>query len=166
MAPKKIAPTHAAIRRYHDEIKAFSRGKVTHELAIREAFKHLLEGTLPKGWQLLVETGIKTHEGRVVPDGTIRDANTLTHGHWEAKDAADTLDAEIKKKRAKGYPLTSIIFEDRREAEPISCGQDGRQVNSTCRRLPAMSVCSRETAVDMSSFAHDGPRADRETAHD
>ncbi|MFZ1011042.1 MAG: hypothetical protein WAN65_29660 [Candidatus Sulfotelmatobacter sp.] len=34
----------------------------------------------------------------------------------EAKDTDDNLDEEIKKKKAKGYPLTNIIFEDTRTA--------------------------------------------------
>lgn len=33
-------------------------------------------------------------------------------GYWEAKDTADDLDTEIKKKFLKGYPQDSIIFEN------------------------------------------------------
>lgn len=37
-------------------------------------------------------------------------------GYWEAKDTADDLDAEILKKRKKGYPLANTIFEDTSQA--------------------------------------------------
>jgi hypothetical protein len=37
----------------------------------------------------------------------------LHRGYWEAKDSDGKLDSEIKKKIAKGYPLTNTIFEDR-----------------------------------------------------
>ncbi len=50
------------------------------------------------------------------PDGTIRDANSLPRGYWEAKDTSDDLDAEIVKKAAKGYSLVNTIFEDTRTA--------------------------------------------------
>ncbi len=50
------------------------------------------------------------------PDGTLRDANSLPRGYWEAKDTSDDLDAEIVKKAAKGYSLANTIFEDTRTA--------------------------------------------------
>ncbi len=50
------------------------------------------------------------------PDGTLRDANSLPRGYWEAKDTADDLDAEIVKKAARGYSLANTIFEDTRTA--------------------------------------------------
>ena len=45
-------------------------------------------------------------------DGTFQDGNFLRRGYWEAKDTSDDLDAEILKKRQKGYPLINTIFED------------------------------------------------------
>ncbi len=53
---------------------------------------------------------------RLVPDGTIRDGNGLPRAYWEAKDTDDDLGQEIEKKRAKGYPLNNIIFEDTQTA--------------------------------------------------
>ncbi len=35
---------------------------------------------------------------QVRPDGTLRDDFNLHRGYWEAKDTADKLDAEIRKK--------------------------------------------------------------------
>jgi hypothetical protein len=52
----------------------------------------------------------------VIPDATLCDEYNLHRGYWEAKDTDDKLDAEIKKKIAKGYPLTNTIFEDTRQA--------------------------------------------------
>jgi hypothetical protein len=40
----------------------------------------------------------------------------LHRGYREAKDTDDKLEGEIKKKIAKGYPLTNTIFEDTRQA--------------------------------------------------
>ena len=51
-----------------------------------------------------------------MPDGTIRDGNGLPRGYWEAKDTDDDLErGNQEEKKAKGYPLTNIIFEDTRE---------------------------------------------------
>jgi hypothetical protein len=61
-----------------------------------------------------IHAGVSAHTIR--PDGTIRDANSLPRGYWEAKDTADDLDAEIVKKDAKGYSLVNTIFEDTRTA--------------------------------------------------
>ncbi len=38
---------------------------------------------------------------RNVPDGTVRDENSLPRGYWEAKDSGDDLRAEIAKKIAR-----------------------------------------------------------------
>ncbi len=46
------------------------------------------------------------------PDATLRDRNNFPRGYWEAKDSADDLEAEIRKKSELKYPLTNIIFED------------------------------------------------------
>jgi hypothetical protein len=83
----------------------------THELAVREPFKALLE-TLGRshGWTLVVEQKIEGLKRTIRPDGTLRDATTLPRGYWEAKDTRDDLDKEIEKKLAKGYPASNIIY--------------------------------------------------------
>jgi len=53
---------------------------------------------------------------RIRPDGTFRDDFYIERGYWEAKDTHDDLETEIKKKTARGYPLTNPIFEDTRTA--------------------------------------------------
>jgi predicted helicase len=86
-------------------------------MAVRESFKTLLErmGSVNK-WTLVVEQKIEGLARVVRPDGTMRDANTLPRGYWEAKDSADNLDAEIVRKFERGYPRSNIIFEDTRRA--------------------------------------------------
>jgi len=49
----------------------------------------------------------------------------LRYGVWEAKDSADTLDKEIQKKFASGYPNDNILFQSPDQAVLI---QDGREV--------------------------------------
>jgi predicted helicase len=108
-----------------DRLRAVSGS--TTEAIISEAFKDLLK-RWAKGQGLAflaqspVETGMKA---RVVPDGTILHEIRVPLGYWEAKDTADDLDAEIEKKRRKGYPTDNIVFEDSRTAVLI---QDGREV--------------------------------------
>jgi hypothetical protein len=67
-----------------------------------------------RGWMLIPLLAVVGK--RIVPDGTIRDGNGLPRAYWEAKDTSDDLDVEIQKKKAKGYPLQNIIFEDTLEA--------------------------------------------------
>jgi hypothetical protein len=44
------------------------------------------------------------------------DSLKLRRGYWEAKDSGDSLEKEIIKKKAAGYPLSNVIFEDTRQA--------------------------------------------------
>ena len=80
-------------------------------------------------------------KARVIPDGTILHEIRVPFGYWEAKDTDDDLDAEIEKKRRKGYPHDNIIFEDSRTAvliqdggEVMRCG-DGRHGDAAERLL-------------------------------
>lgn len=116
-APNPIKPTHKAIKTYYEALQAYARQEVDHESAVRSAFQNLLEETGRHfGWTLIPELS-GTAEGHTIrPDGTFRDDYYMTRGHWEAKDSGDHLETEIKRKIAKGYPLSNIIFEDTREA--------------------------------------------------
>jgi E1-E2 ATPase len=97
---------------YYRDLDAFAEQNITHETAVRSAFQNLLADTARTyDWMLIPELG-KAGTRRVIPDGTLRDINSLPRGYWEAKDTKDKLDAEIGKKNALGYPLTNIIFED------------------------------------------------------
>ena len=125
-----LKPTHRAIRKYYDALATYSDQHVDHETAVRSAFQTLLADTAKTaGWTLIPELSARarapepspgSHAGvsarTIRPDGTLRDANSLPRGYWEAKDTADDLDAEIVKKAARGYSLANTIFEDTRTA--------------------------------------------------
>jgi predicted helicase len=110
-----ITAQHKAIERYYAELASIHGHGATHEQATRAAFEHLLSALAkPQAdWQLILEQRLPN--GRI-PDGTFRDPFNIRCGYWEAKDTADDLDAEIKKKIAAGYPTANTIFEDTRRA--------------------------------------------------
>ena len=84
-------------------------------MSLRPPFQSLLAETAKlRGWTLIAELSGKTATGRVQPDATLRDSNSLPRGYWEAKDTKDDLDTEIKRKTARGYKLSNAIFEDTR----------------------------------------------------
>ena len=118
------------LRDYYAALDAYAEQGVTHEGAVRSAFQHLLAETGRRaGWTLIPELPL----GSIRPDGTFRDEYFLNRGYWEAKDTRDRLEAEIEKKRAKGYPLTNTIFEDTRRAYLYQNGQVAMQVDLTER---------------------------------
>ena len=113
VGPSLIRPTHRAIRRYYENVAALRDQHVFNEMNVRSAFESLLADTARlKGWTLIPELSGKSGGSQVRPDGTVRDANSLPRGYWEAKDTKDDLETEIEKKIARGYPLSNIIFED------------------------------------------------------
>ncbi|WP_271604976.1 Eco57I restriction-modification methylase domain-containing protein [Bradyrhizobium sp. CCBAU 11434] len=84
------------------------------EGVISEAFKDLLKRwSKQKGLVFINQYEfISSQKNRIRPDGTILHDLRVPFGYWEAKDTADDLDEEIKKKLAKGYPQDNIIFEN------------------------------------------------------
>ena len=84
------------------------------ESVVREAFKDLLKNE-GRGHDLVFipEHQIVTAAGsKIYVDGALVYDVRLPFGYWEAKDEADDLEKEVKKKFAKGYPQDNIIFED------------------------------------------------------
>ena len=117
MSHAPIKPTHKAIQEYYHALEKYSVQDVSHESALRSAFQNLLSVTgHEQKWTLIPELSLKLGGKSVRPDGTFRDEWQAPRGFWEAKDTADDLDAEIKKKATKGYPLSNTIFEDTRTA--------------------------------------------------
>src|SRR5579863_5446696 len=113
---RPIKPADAIIRAYYAKLAAYSRQGVLHEGAVSSAFENLLaECARRRGWVLIPQLGAPG-DRRIIPDGTVRDENSLPRGYWEAKDPGDDLKAEVAKKIAHGYPLTNTIFEDTRQA--------------------------------------------------
>ena len=126
-----ISADHTAVREYYSCLKGFEDQRIKHEGAVSTAFENLLTVLVKqRGWNFIPLLSLKTGK-RLVPDGTIRDGNGLPRGYWEAKDTDDDLDEEIKKKKAKGYPLTNIIFEDTREAVLYQSKQEVMRVDLT-----------------------------------
>jgi predicted helicase len=108
-----LTPGHRSIRKYYENAAALRDQGVLNEMSVRSPFESLLQETARlKNWTFIAELSGKSGGGLIRPDGTLRDRNSLPRGYWEAKDTLDDLDTEIKKKIARGYPLSNIIFED------------------------------------------------------
>jgi predicted helicase len=119
------------IQQYYNKLdKALQYGGSHNESALRFAFQTLLsEYAAGKGLQLIPELDYKPAHGATVrPDGTLKDGMRLDWGYWESKDQYDTLDDEIAKKLAKGYPTTNILFEDGQTAVLIQTGAEAMRV--------------------------------------
>lgn len=100
----RISADHPAINDYYSLLDKYRTQRVAHEGAVSTAFENLLtQLSAQRGWILIPLLSMKSTK-RIVPDGTIRDANGLPRAYWEAKDTDDDLDVEIKKKKAKNYP--------------------------------------------------------------
>lgn len=95
-----------------DRIKRIS-GSLSEQV-IREAFKDLMKAwSRQQGLVFLAEHGMASNQKTSIrPDGTMLHDLRVPLGYWEAKDTADDLDTEIKKKFLKGYPQDNIIFEN------------------------------------------------------
>ena len=118
--------THS-VKQYQSEVEKIVQFSGTRkETAIRVAFFNLLnEYAKQKGLMMNTEVSIKGTKGKIVrPDGTLRDSLMQDCGHWESKDEADSIDEEIEKKFAKGYPKDNIIFEDSNTAVLIQGGNE------------------------------------------
>lgn len=107
-----------------DRLRKFS-GSVT-EGVISEAFKDLLKTwSRQLNWQFAAQYEFASvQRSRIRPDGTIFHSLGLPFGYWEAKDTADDLDVEIRKKLARGYPQDNIIFENSHTAVLIQDRQE------------------------------------------
>ncbi|MEK7710604.1 MAG: type ISP restriction/modification enzyme [Planctomycetota bacterium] len=131
-----IKPTHKAITEYYRTLADTTAQGAANEMAIRRAFRELLATTAKlHGWTIIEEEShaadVVKGGGKVQPDATFRDKNTLPRGYWEAKDTADDLDAEIRKKTKKGYSLVNTIFEDTRTAVLYQNAQEALRIDLT-----------------------------------
>lgn len=122
-----LKPTHKAVQNYYQALTEFETIGIAHEGAVRSAFQSLLEHCGRQfGWKLVPEWAIKRDTARSIRvDGALVDEYRLTHGFWEAKDTADDLAREVKKKLAAGYPQNNIIFQAPKRAILM---QNGRVV--------------------------------------
>jgi predicted helicase len=129
---KAITATSPEIDQYYALLAEYRQQRVRHEGAVSTAFENLLtQLAKQRGWVFIPLLAVVGK--RIVPDGTIRDANGLPRAYWEAKDTDDDLDKEIQKKIAKGYPLSNIIFEDTRVAVLFQGGTEVLRVELSNR---------------------------------
>ncbi|MDQ3585184.1 MAG: N-6 DNA methylase, partial [Acidobacteriota bacterium] len=122
-----LKPSHKAITAYYQELEAYARLGVTHEMAVRDAFQALLKVCCAQANLTFVGEWKIKRQGRAAlsVDGAMVGIDELARGYWEAKDAQDELAKEVKRKFAVGYPNDNIIFQS-----PVRAilYQNGRQV--------------------------------------
>src|SRR5213082_2400959 len=107
-----LKPTHKPVQNYYEGLRQFKTINVSHEGAVRSAFQTLLESCGRQfDWKLVPEWIKKAGARSIRVDGALVDEYRITHGYWEAKDTADDLAKEVKKKIAAGYPSNNIIFQ-------------------------------------------------------
>lgn len=107
------------INEYRSELDRIIKvGGTVNEGTVRDAFQTLL-----KSWgrshdlTYLSEHKIVTPKGNTIwVDGALVYDIRVPFGYWEAKDSKDDLEEEIRKKEAKGYPRSNIIYEDTKRA--------------------------------------------------
>ena len=109
---KEIKPTQKAVKVYYESMKDLAEQGVEHEQAVRQPFATLLTETAKtRKWTFVAEQSIKLAGKTIRPDGAFHDEMHRQRGYWEAKDIADDLGKEIKKKIKQGYPTNNIIFQ-------------------------------------------------------
>ena len=113
-----LKPEQRTVRRYYESLAEFDALGVGHETAVRSAFQSLLDDTARQfAWKLVPEYPIRRPGRKAASvDAALVDVFNLPHGYWEAKDLADKLDREIKKKFEAGYPRDNILFQTPRRA--------------------------------------------------
>jgi predicted helicase len=107
-----LKPTHKAVTTYYDSLAKFAKLGIKHETAVRSAFQELLEHCARQFDRKLVPEYRIRRKGQsdISADGALLDNYGLIRGLWEAKDSADDLEKEIKRKFAVGYPRRNILF--------------------------------------------------------
>ena len=127
MQKLQLKPQQKAVRSYYGALAQFKSLDVSHETAVRDAFQDLLkECGRQFGWTLVPEWPLKrAGQMPLRADGALVDQFRLRHGLWEAKDGADDLRREAKKKLELGYPSDNILFQS---PERAILYQNGREV--------------------------------------
>ena len=106
-------PPYPYIDRYYDELsRLIEFGGVANEENIRPAFQNCLVACCTDHAERLVLVPELRTDRSNKPDGTVRDSLRMTRGLWEAKDAHDDLDREIRNKLGQGYSGDNILFEN------------------------------------------------------
>lgn len=108
-----LKPDHKAVRAYYAELAMLTKNlNANDEGAVAPLFANLLRHAASQAHRTLIEQfPIKRNGSSLRVDGAIVDEFKLAHGYWEAKDTADDLTVEVKKKLEKGYPRENILFQ-------------------------------------------------------
>ena len=123
-------PTYPHIDRYRAHLQELTRfSGSANELVIRPAFQNCLAAYCRDHRENLALVPELRAAAGVTPDGTVKDTLRMARGYWEAKDSADDLDAEIRRKFARGYPRDNILFEDSRRAVLIQNGEEAMRAD-------------------------------------
>jgi predicted helicase len=132
---QKLQLKPKTVKSYYEALGQFKALDVSHETAVRDAFQDLLkECGRQFGWTLVPEWPLKrAGQMPLRADGALVDEFRLRHGLWEAKDSADDLRREAKKKLELGYPADNILFQSPERAILI---QNGREVLDADIREP------------------------------
>ncbi len=133
MSQLKLKPTHKPIRDYYATLQAYNQHDIRHEGAVSSPFETLLhtcakqvEATLIPQYQMHTPNG-----NRIVIDGAILDEYSLPLAYWEAKDIDDDLPKAVEEKRAAGYPLDNILFQNPQRAILYQNGAEVLDVDIT-----------------------------------
>ncbi len=100
------------INQYYKDLERIKqRASTQNELAIKSAFKNLLNDYCrSKDLELIEEQTIIGSSKR--PDGVVVDAFRFRYGYWEAKDANDDIEKEIENKQRSKYPMFNFLIEN------------------------------------------------------
>lgn len=132
MARFTIQPNDRHLKKYYATIKELRAAQVQPtEGNMRRAFGTLLTGIGRRRKLTLIDEYATQGQGRrhIRPDGALVDEWKRPVAFWEAKDSSDNLYAEIENKKAKGYPLDNIIFEDTVTAVLYQDGYEARRTH-------------------------------------
>ncbi len=120
----------ARINQYYKDLERIkSRATTQNELAIKSAFKNLLNDYCrTKDLELIEEQTIIGSAKR--PDGVVVDAFKFRYGYWEAKDASDDIEKEIIEKQRINYPMFNFLIENSLQAVLIQ-GESKEKIDIT-----------------------------------
>ena len=126
MPQLNLKPNHKAIRDYYTTLQQYDAHAITHEGAVSNPFAFLLDSCAKQvNGTLIPQYPMRSPNGkRIVIDGAILDEYKLPLAYWEAKDIDDDLPKAVQEKRAAGYPLDNILFQNPQRAILYQNGQE------------------------------------------
>lgn len=125
----KLKANSKQVSKYYREIKNLAQLNLFGEGAVSPHFAALLRYCAGQfEWTLSEQHVMKRGKRSIRPDGALLDRFSMVRGVWEAKDSADKLGEEVKKKFAAGYPKDNILFQSPKR---VILWQDGEEVLDT-----------------------------------